>query len=276
MDIASKFGEIKKTEDTGDSFTFGQREADLFKENSFKSFPVPQQEGVTLVFATLKGRQDQMAKFKRDSIRIGEVYSADAIDMEHGDDSAVLVNHLAKKLDEAEAALKDRDTGLALKSKEKEALEAKHDELEQKGKELQKKVDSLSDIGSDEVQAMLARQKTVLDAAEFYQIDVADKSEKDIKIDVIKAHSDEEKLDLSEKSDTYLETRFDIICEGIPKEKKDIDNSKKALGSFRKNLKDNEIVTDISQKRLDYQERQKNLWKTKSAVGQAQQKAATK
>lgn len=274
--IAKKFGEIKKIEETSESFRFRQREKGLFKEKSFKSFPVPQQEGVTLIFATLKGRQDQMAKFKRDGIRIGDFYSADAIDMEHGDDSAVLVNHLAKKLDEAETALSKRDERFDNLKKETDELKAKGDELEQKGKELQTKVDSLSNIDSDEVQSMLARQKIVLDAAKFYKVDVKGKSEKEIKLAVITTHADKKDHDFSKESENYIDARFDLIIEGLPKEKEDIDKSINALGEFRKNTHDTSKVTDLSQKRQDYHDRQQNAWKLKSAVGQAEAKHAAK
>ncbi len=53
--IAQDFGITTKIDPTGTSFRFQQKNPGRFKDDSFKSFPVPGKKGVTLVFAESKG-----------------------------------------------------------------------------------------------------------------------------------------------------------------------------------------------------------------------------
>ncbi|MCK5605463.1 DUF2213 domain-containing protein [Candidatus Pacearchaeota archaeon] len=243
--IAKEFGEIKKVEEKENSFRFRQMEPERFEEKSFRTFQVPGKPGVSLVFGTPKERKDTMKSLKKDAINVGD-FHMDAIDAEYEDSSESLVSRLINKLDEAVTSLKglikksetvktDHEVTLKEKTDEQDKIRAQADQLKADKEKIEQELKELSDVNSDRVQKMIKTKARLKTVADHFKVDVEDKSDKEIKVAVIKAVSPDCKLD--EESDGYINGRFDLIAEKIDSDK---NNEKEALDSlreFRKNSK---------------------------------------
>jgi hypothetical protein len=243
--IAKEFGEIKKTEETGESFRFRQMEPGLFKEKSFRTFQVPGKPGVSLVFGTLKERKDTMPILKKDAIKAGG-FTMDAINEEFEDGSEGLVNRLSAKLDEAVSEIEklienaktvkaDGEKTDKEKNDELDKIRAQADQLKEDKDKLEKEIAELSDMNSERVQDMIKETARIKAVADHFEVDTKDKTDKEIKIAVIKSESPECKVD--EETDGYIDGRFDLIAEKVDAAKKDDKDAKDSLRDFTRNSK---------------------------------------
>ena len=173
----------------------------------------------------------KMFKFKKDSIEAGK-FKMDSI-MEEVEDSAKgVVVTLSDKVDEAAIVILDM-------AKEKDELQAKHDEQEEAGKKLQAKVDELSSPTSETVQAMIKERADLEGVAAKLDIKTEDadgkaKDSKTLKVDVIAKVHPEFKAD--DQNDVYIGARFDAVVAML---KADKDGKAAAtLASFIKDAED--------------------------------------
>jgi hypothetical protein len=266
--IAEKFGVIKKVEEKENTFRFRQRDPGLFVDKSFKTFKVPGKPGVSLVFGTLKGKID-MKKFNKDSIHVGD-FHMDSINLDYDESSEPLVSRLSAKLDESveyvkklisekEKLVKDNEQNLKTKSGEHDKVRAELDQLKADKEKLDSELKELSDVNSERVQKMIESKALLKSVADHFKLDIEGKSDKDIKIAVIKAVSPECKLD--KESDGYIDGRFDLIVEKAKTDKKSMKDNVDSLSEFTKKSKTEEKKEDARQNFID---RSSTAWKTGS------------
>ena len=147
-------------------------------------------------------------KFKKDSVEAGK-FKMDSI-LEEIDDSAKgVVVTLSDKVDEAAIVILDME-------KEKDGLQAKHDELEAEGKKLQAKVDELSSPTSETVQKMIKERADLEAVAAKLDIKTDNesggpKTSKELKVDVISEVNPEFKAD--GQTDVYIGARYDSVVD---------------------------------------------------------------
>ena len=189
---------------------------------------------------------NKMFKFKKDSVEAGK-FKMDSI-MEEVEDSAKgVVTTLSDKVDEAAIVILDM-------AKEKDELQAKHDEAVEAGKKLQAKNDELSSPTSATVQAMIKERADLEGIAAKLEVKADDedgkaKDSKTLKVDVIAKVHPEFKAD--GKSNDYIGARFDAVVEML---KVDKDGKAAAtLGKFRIDAEDEKgkVKKDPREKFLD-------------------------
>lgn len=176
-----------------------------------------------------KNKENNMAdkvQFTRKAINL-EAFKVDGISGNFDNDSIEIISSFSNKLDEA------ADIIISV-NKDKDALQGKLDQSTETVKDLNNKIDSLSNIDSPEVIAMFNERTNVLDIANKLDIECKDKKINDIKIDCIKKISEEFNSD--GKSQEYINARFDSIKEII--ELKNNNDAKNTYSNFMKNVKD--------------------------------------
>jgi len=177
---------------------------------------------------TNKNKEFTMSKvqFVRNAINL-DSFKVDAISGQFDDESIIVISSFSNKLDEASTII-DSIT------KDKNALQGKLDQANENTIELNKKLDTFTNIDSLEVITMFNERKNVLDVAEKLSVECKDKNLKDIKIDCIKKVSED--FDSANKTDEYINARFDSINDLI--EIKNNKDSKNYYANFMKNMKD--------------------------------------
>ncbi len=271
--IAKEFGKTKKIDEIDNSFRFRQMEPGLFKDDSLKTFQVPGKPGVSLVFGTLKERKDAMPILKKDAIKAGG-FTMDAISEEFDDGSEGLINRLSAKLDEAVSEIgkliKDAEsvkTDSVKTDKEKtdelDKIRATADQLKEDKDKLEKEIAELSDMNSEKVQTMIKETAKIKTVADHFKVETKDKTDKEIKVAVIKSVSPECKVD--EETDGYINGRFDLIAEKVDTEKEDDKKAKDSLGGFITNLKKTSEPKDDA--RENFKKRSQDAWKHGNVFG---------
>lgn len=148
-----------------------------------------------------------MFKFKREKIEVPGLHM-DAIDIEIPDEATQTVEKLSGKLDEAVGIIDYlAKTGDALQGR----LDASAEDLEKVKKDLE----DWKDPASDKIQTMLKTRKDLEDLADKLKVEHKDKDDKTLKLDIIKTVSKD--FDPKDKSDEYIEARFDTIREAMEK-----------------------------------------------------------
>lgn len=173
---------------------------------------------------TKEHKMAEKVQFTRKSINIAS-FKVDAITKVVDEDSLELANTLSTKLDEA------ADVIVSL-NKDKDVLQGKFDQSNETITSLKAKVDSLSDINSPEISAMIKSRNDVENIAKALKVDCTEKDVKTIKCDCIVAVS--KNADMKDKTDDYIDARFDSIVELVNEEKKDEGNQK--FGRFMQKL----------------------------------------
>lgn len=163
------------------------------------------------------------------------------------------------KVDAAEAKATDLQTKLDTAEGERDGLKTKVDGLE--------KLDHLDAIndGVTERIAVLDTVDAVIPEDKRKELKVDEMSNKELKVAVIMAKSPDAKLD--EKSDDYINARFDSISEAL-------DFDPNAAGNARKksvHRSDSSNVDEGEKARLDSEERMKNAHKTLGGTVKAQE-----
>ena len=155
-------------------------------------------------------------QFTRKSVNL-DSFKIDAITKVVDEDSLELANTLSSKLDEAVDVI----VGL---NKDKDALQGKFDQSNETITSLKAKVDSLSDINSPKISAMIKSRNDVENIAKMLKVDCDGKDIKTIKCDCVIAVSKD--ADMKDKTDEYINARFDSVMELVNEEKKDEGNQK--------------------------------------------------
>ena len=155
-------------------------------------------------------------QFTRKSVNL-DSFKIDAITKVVDEDSLELANTLSSKLDEAVDVI----VGL---NKDKDALQGKFDQSNETITSLKAKVDSLSDINSPEISAMIKSRNDVENIAKMLKVDCDGKDIKTIKCDCVIAVSKD--ADMKDKTDEYINARFDSVMELVNEEKRDEGNQK--------------------------------------------------
>lgn len=228
----------------------------------------------------LKERKDSMKTFKKDAVNI-ENFHMDQVEMEYHDDSETIVSYLTRKLDDAigtikgmvssrEKTKKDSETAVAAEKKETEKMKAKADQLESDSKKLKDEVDELTNLDSPRMQELIKEKSRIKAVAAHFKVDTKGKTDKQIKLDIIKAVSPEFDTEKEEnKKDGYVNGRFDLIFETARKDIEKMDASKNSLSSFLENVgekkKEDTKKTDY---RGNFAEKSRNMWKPKTASNQ--------
>lgn len=171
-----------------------------------------------------ESKMAEKVQFTRKSVNL-DSFKIDAITKVVDEDSLELANTLSSKLDEAV----DIIVGL---NKDKDTLQGKFDQSSETIASLKAKVDSLSDINSPQVSDMIKVRNDVENIAKILKVDCDGKDIKTIKCDCIVAISKD--ADMKDKTDDYINARFDSVMELINEEKKDEVNQK--FGSFMRKL----------------------------------------
>jgi len=190
----------------------------------------------------------EKVQFTRKSVNL-DSFKIDAITKVINEDSLELANTLSSKLDEAVDVI----TTL---NKDKDELQGKFDQANETIASLKEKVDTLSDANSPEVSSMLKVRSDIENTAKELKVDYDGKDIKTIKCDCIIAIS--KNADMKDKTDDYINARFDAIVEIINEEKKDKGNQKfsnfmqkldKGKNIELKNHRDNFLKKDKEQNR---------------------------
>lgn len=155
-------------------------------------------------------------QFTRKSVNL-DSFKIDAITKVVDEDSLELANTLSSKLDEAVDVI----VGL---NKDKDALQGKFDQSNETITSLKAKVDSLSDINSPKISAMIKSRNDVENIAKMLKVDCDGKDIKTIKCDCVIAVSKD--ADMKDKTDEYINARFDSVMELVNEEKRDEGNQK--------------------------------------------------
>jgi hypothetical protein len=182
-----------------------------------------------------KRKEDKMpnlVKFIRKATKL-DGFNVDEISCEIPEENLVSFEAMANKLDEAAEVI----TSL---KKDNDELQAKNDQDKEEINKLMKQVASIKDPNSVEIQAIVRSYKTVYDAAEKLQVKTDGKKLDDIKVECIKAVS--ENFDAEGKSVDYINARFDAINEIVEMKQKMDDDA--ATGQLNKDSKDNKDKKD--------------------------------
>lgn len=174
----------------------------------------------------------EKVQFTRKAIKC-DSFTMDSITKVINEDNLELVNTLSNKLDEAVDLL------LKVISK-KDEYEAKYDQAKETISELKSKIDSLNDVNSPVIATMIKERSDVENIAKILNIDCNDKDIKTIKYDSILAVS--KNANLKDKSDDYINTRFEAVKDiVIEKEKNDGNND---FFNFMKKVESNKDKID--------------------------------
>ena len=163
-----------------------------------------------------ENKMAEKVQFTRKSVNL-DSFKIDAITKVVDEDSLELANTLSSKLDEAVDVI----VGL---NKDKDALQGKFDQSNETITSLKAKVDSLSDINSPEISVMIKSRNDVENIAKMLKVDCDGKDIKTIKCDCVIAVSKD--ADMKDKTDEYINARFDSVMELVNEEKKDEGNQK--------------------------------------------------
>jgi len=175
-------------------------------------------------------KEQIMAKvqFTRKAIKYDSL-TLDQITQVVDEESLNLINILSNKLDEAVYLLNNI-------SAKKDEFQAKYDQANVTITELKTKIDTLNDVNSPIIVAMIKERSDVETVAKELGVDCKDKDIKTIKCDSILALS--KNADLKDKSDLYINTRFDAIKD-IVKEKVNNDGND-IFSNFMENIQKKE------------------------------------
>ncbi len=186
--------------------------------------------------------------------------------------AAAFKAHMDKYKTDMDAAKKDMAPVAELQKakEEKEAAEAEKVDAVKKADEAQAKLDSATaelakrTDSADKIEAIakelikarkVASIETKLDSA-----DIDKKSVNELKTEVLKAH----KVDVTGKSQDYINARYDSIAERADLEDAEREKSRKAFEA-RFNPRKDADIPDSQKKRAEMVERQKTKWKTNPA-----------
>lgn len=167
----------------------------------------------------IKTKEHIMSKvqFTRKAINL-DSFKIDAITKVVEEDTLDLANSLSTKLDEAVEVIKTTN-------KDKDELQGKFDQANVTIKKMQEKIDSLSDINSPMIVEMIKVRDAVSKIATVLKVDCADKNIKTIKCECIDSVSGTT-TDFSDKSDDYINGRFDSVERLIQAQNKADGNNK--------------------------------------------------
>ena len=274
--IAKEFGEITNPTETHLGFEFEQIPQDRFELGTERTFNISGGRGITLVFGKLKGRKGSMKNLRRDKINT-EGFHMDQIDLEYHDESENVVSLLNRKLDECvetikklagerEKSKKDSDDTIATMKTDSDKIQAKADQLEEDIKKKNDEISELSDLESDRMKKLINDKAMLKAVAGHFDIDIKDKTDKDIKVCVIQKVSTDFKADDEKATDGYVDARYDQICDTIRKDIEKMDKSKESLSSFIKGAEDGKKG---SGKKIDHRAKyiadQEGKWKPESS-----------
>lgn len=186
-----------------------------------------------------KNKEDNMSdlvRFIKKEVKLDN-FEVGQISCEVTEDSLVHFESLSDKLDEAILLI----TSL---KKDKDELQGKLDQNDETMKVLKEDVAKLKDPNSPEIEKMVKDRKDVEDIAGKLKVDAAGKKLDDVKIECIKAIS--ENFDAEGKSIDYINARFDAINE-IVEMKQKIDDDK-ATGDINKDSKGGENKDNLTPK----------------------------
>lgn len=154
-----------------------------------------------------KTNKEVIMKFKRDEIKVAGLHM-DAMEVEIPDEATQVVEKLSGKLDEAVGIVD-------YLGKAGDAIQARYDALVEESGKVKKDLEDWQDPSSDKVQDMLKTRKDLEDLADKLKVEHKDKDDKALRLDIIKAVSKD--FDPKDKSDVYIQARFDTIREAMEK-----------------------------------------------------------
>jgi len=151
------------------------------------------------------------------------------------DDAKMSYEDMKKKYDELQAAADSMKSEMDAMEKEMkgkmDAAEGRADALAEQVEELKTELATAQEINLDsmveERVALIEKAKPVLDSA----YDFAGKAAREVMVDAIKAVRGDE-LDLSEKSDDYVQAMFDTLADADRKDSATTDELRKAVASI--------------------------------------------
>lgn len=223
---------------------------------------------VRILDSSNKNKEEKMSEkalvmFTRKAINIDN-FKIDSMSVNIPQDVLDTVATLSTKIDEAielvqksdEQVLKLKNDNLEL-TKKVDELQGKFDEATKTIETQKKDIADLSDINSAKVVAMYSQKQLVCDVAAKLKIDTNGKDLKTIKTDCIKHFNKD--IDIENRSDSYIDGRFDTICEQINENiKKDnadnlgsfIDSSKQASGAVKLSPRDEFLKKDAELRKV--------------------------
>lgn len=148
-----------------------------------------------------------MFKFKRDKIEVPGLHM-DAMDIEIPDEATQTVEKLSGKLDEAVGIVD-------YLAKAGDVIQARYDALVEESGKVKKDLEDWQNPTSEKVQGMLKERKDLEDLAGKLKVEHKDKDDKTLRLDIIKTVSKD--FDPADKSDEYIQARFDTIREAMEK-----------------------------------------------------------
>ena len=190
-------------------------------------------------------------KIKMDSIKTNR-FKMDAVNVEVEEGSVEKVEAVLEKVKEAAEVISQLEG-------ENATLQAESDQMTDETTELKKENEELMDEDSERVEKMVEEKKEIEDAADACGIKKEDRKgmkKRDLKVAIIKAKS--EKFDAKDKSDDYINARFDMIKEKLAVEDKNNDGIKK----FNKDANDGKVI-EPKDPRKSFMNRSAELYKNK-------------
>jgi len=176
----------------------------------------------------------QRKHFKNDCIEVNsinkEVYQDDLSIISYLNDSLESSITINSNLDKENKTLKQDNT---INKNKIDEIQGKYDENVKIIDQLKKDLEEAKNINSTQTKAMFDEYNKVCNIANNFKVDIKDKNIKEIKIDCIKSINKD--IDLTNKSDSYIDGRFDTIYEQYDEiiKKNNADN----LGNFINNAK---------------------------------------
>lgn len=171
---------------------------------------------------------------------------------------------LNEKLEEKDKEIEIVKNQLEEESKKSESLEAKADALEAEKKKLSEKLEKKLD--EKEINKRAKKRISILAIAEKVLDDETKKkldslTDLEIKKAIIKTQSPN--INLDEKSETYIDVRFDVFCENFENSKNENSNIGNTIID---NRTDNATVSDSDNARAKSLEKSKKLWQEPLSV----------
>lgn len=181
-----------------------------------------------------KDTEVKTVKFTRGAISTCGLHM-DAIDVEVNDDSTGTVNKLSGKIDEAVIVIGKQDEALTTAKTDKEALQAKYDQLVEDNKKTKADLDELTSPDSPKLQAIITARADMETLATTLGVKVEkeDGSKKGsliLRNAIIAAASADGKFDATDRDEVYLAGRYDAVVERVAEAKKKDGDAK--LGTF--------------------------------------------
>ncbi len=159
-----------------------------------------------------------MFTFIRNALKL-DGFTMDAIEAEVPNEAQGVLSRMSAKLDEAVDVIQTQAAKIAGMVKKGDEAQAKIDTLTADNTKINSDMAALSDPSGEKIQAIIAERKALEDVAGTLDIKTDGLADKALKVAVIQKQTPDFKAD--EKSDDYINARFDAVVDLLDAAQKD-------------------------------------------------------